>query len=165
MYIEDLLWAKAWCRCTGSEENIRYPFEGVISLAPFSVSSNNAKITQWFENLPVKEENTFEIEADVDVSLINTNFFVNFANFLEKYVYPTLDVFKARLALKNKVTFLPYVRQKVTYIASNSQGSLKEYFNSKDVSSDSHEPFKVKNEFETDSYEFELVQPQQIGNI
>ena len=127
-------------------------------MAPLSVSSNNVKITQWFETSPVGEENTFDVEAEVDVGLISSDFFMNFATFVERYVYPTLSKFRAKLALKNKVTFLPYVRQKVTYIASNMDGSAKEYFNSKVTNTSSHEPFMVKDEFEQDKYDYELVQ-------
>lgn len=141
-----------------SESVLRYPFNGTISLAPLSVSSNNVKITQWFETSPVGEENTFDVEAEVDVGLISSDFFMNFATFVERYVYPTLSKFRAKLALKNKVTFLPYVRQKVTYIASNMDGSAKEYFNSKVTNTSSHEPFMVKDEFEQDKYDYELVQ-------
>lgn len=103
-------------RSTGSTQ---YPFNGVMFLSPFSVSSKNVTITQWFETFPTGEENTFIVEADVNVDLMNANFFINFAKFIERYVYPTLKAFKARMNLTNKITFLPYVRQKVTYVATN----------------------------------------------
>ena len=140
-----------------SEGFLRYPYDGIISLAPFSVSSNNVKITQWYETFPVGEENTFEVEAEVDVGLVSSEFFSNFAKFTEKYVYPTLAAFKAKMALKNKVTFLPYVRQKVTYIASDTHGVVKEYFNSKEAGVESWETFRVKDSSESDKYEYEVV--------
>ena len=115
-----------------STDVFQFPFDGVISLAPFTVSSKNVIVKQWFENFPVEEEDTFKVDAEVDVGLISSDFFVNFAKFAEKYVYPSLKAFRARLALKSKVTFLPYVRQNVTYIASNTRIPLSEYFMSSD---------------------------------
>ena len=103
----------------GSTSTLRNPFLGVIKLGPLSVSANNIKITQWYETFPVDIEDTYSIEADVDVNLMSSNFFVQFAKFAERYVYPSLKAFKAKMALSSKITFLPWVRQKVTYVASN----------------------------------------------
>ena len=111
----------------------RYPYEGEISLAPFTVSSKNVKVTQWFETFPVNEEDTFTVDAEVDVGLISTNFFINFAKFAQRYVYPTLKLFRAKLALKSKVTFLPYVRQNITYVASSVKFPLSEIFMASDA--------------------------------
>lgn len=103
----------------GSSSTTKEPFLGSIYLAPFNVTASSIKITQWYETFPVGEENTFTIEADVDVNLVSSDFFVKFAKFIERYVYPSLASFKANLALKAKLTFLPYARQKINYIASN----------------------------------------------
>ena len=111
-----------------SSDDFRYPFNGIISLAPFTVSSKNVVVKQWFEEFPVEEENTFTVDAEVDVGLISSDFFVNFARFAERYVYPTLKSFRAKLALKSKITFLPYVRQNVTYLASNVKFPLVQYY-------------------------------------
>ena len=111
-----------------STSTIQYPFKGSISLAPFTVSSKNVKVTQWYETFPVEEEDTFTVDAEVDIGLISTNFFINFAKFVEKYVYPTLKVFRAKLAMRSKITFLPYVRQSVIYVASNTEIPLSEMF-------------------------------------
>ena len=119
-----------------TDEN-RYPFQGTISLAPFTVSSRNVIVKQWFENFPVEEEDTFTVEAEVDVGLISSDFFVNFAKFAQRYVYPTLKAFRAKLALKSKVTFLPYVRQNITYVASNIRPSSAQYFMARDDESPS----------------------------
>lgn len=125
-----------------STDVIQFPFEGVISLAPFTVSSKNVIVTQWFETFPVEEEDTFTVEAEVDISLISTNFFINFARFAEKYVYPTLKLFRAKMALKSKLTFLPYVRQKVTYVAYNGKFPLGEYYMASDSDmSSNHIPY------------------------
>ena len=108
--------------CIGIDKSTavtQYPFKGEISLAPFTVASDNVILTQWFETLPVGPENTFSIESELNIGLISSSFFIQFAKFVEKYVYPTLISFKANLSLKAAVTFLPYARQRVTYIASN----------------------------------------------
>ena len=134
----------------------RYPFGGTISLAPFAVASKNIKVTQWFEVFPVDEEDTFIVDAEVDVSLIGSDFFVNFANFVKRYVYPTLKVFRARLALKNKITFLPYVRQRVTYIASNISENTENFQVVEEDNKDNHIPYEVDNGY--NSHEDFLVQ-------
>lgn len=140
-----------------SEGTLRRPFRGTISLAPFSVSSNNVKVTQWFETLPVEEENTFEVEADVDLGLVSSDFFVNFAKFIQRYVYPTLRTFRAKLNLRNIITFLPYVRQKVDYVASNIPLPYKEYFDVRYEGIEGSEPFKVEEEFNSEKYEYLMV--------
>lgn len=140
----------------------QYPFGGIISLNPFSVSANNVKITQWYESFPVGEENTFEIEAEMDLGLISSEFFINFANFAKKYVYPTLAAFRAKLALRSKITFLPYVRQRVTYIASETYPCIKEYFMSKQsISSTMHVPYKVEEQEDSEEHEYLVVQPPE----
>lgn len=139
-----------------STPTTRYPFGGTISLAPFAVASKNIKVTQWFEVFPVDEEDTFIVDAEVDVSLIGSDFFVNFANFVKRYVYPTLKVFRARLALKNKITFLPYVRQRVTYIASNISENTENFQVVEEDNKDNHIPYEVDNGY--NSHEDFLVQ-------
>ena len=93
------------------------PFNGFINLAPFSVDVNNIKITQWFETTPVDEENTFMVAADLDLALISTDFFEKFSIFVSKYVYPTLKAFDVKLKLDSNLTFIPVVREKITYAA------------------------------------------------
>ena len=92
----------------------------------------------------------------MDVSLIGSDFFVNFANFVKRYVYPTLKVFRARLALKNKITFLPYVRQRVTYIASNISENTENFQVVEEDNKDNHIPYEVDNGY--NSHEDFLVQ-------
>ena len=103
-----------------SSENgmISKPFNGWIDITPFSTNIQNIKTEQWFEGETVGEENTFKVKADLDLGAVSTDFFEKFANFVEKYVYPTLEAFEAQLKLQNNVTFLPWVRQNVTYVAS-----------------------------------------------
>lgn len=94
------------------------PFRGQIDITPFSTNIQNIKITQWFETPVVGEENTFRVKADLDLGAVSTDFFENFANFVEKYVYPTLEAFEAQLKLQNNITFIPWNRQRITYVAS-----------------------------------------------
>ena len=122
---------------------VQNPFKGVVSLSPFTVASDNVILTQWFETLPVGEEDTFILESELDVGMISASFFVQFANFIEKYVYPTLIAFKAKLTTKAKVTFLPYVRQRVTYIASNIMSSIQNFMVEEQNNNTSHIPFEV----------------------
>ena len=100
-----------------STGTISFPFSGTIDFSNFSLNIENTEIVQWFEQTPVGEENTFIIKSSVDIALVSTAFFTNFSNFIKKYVYPSLQAFEANLTFNNKVTFLPYVRQKVTYVA------------------------------------------------
>ena len=128
-----------------SETAVKFPFQGYIGLAPFTYSSNNVKITQWFETFPVGAENTFSVESELDIGLVSTSFFTKFAEFVKRYVYPTLASFKAKMALKCKITYLPYVRQKVTYVASNADDTY-ESFMVEEETSEEHIPYEVENE-------------------
>lgn len=100
------------------------PFQGLLNISPLPVDVSNVIITQWFEQFPVDDENTFLVRADLDVNLVSTNFFANFANFVRRYVYPSLKAFEANLVFKNSLTIIPYSRQKITYIAN---GDLREF--------------------------------------
>lgn len=104
------------------------PLNGYINLAPFSIDVNNVEIVEWFENTPVDEENTFIVKADLDLSLISTDFFKKFAVFVSKYVYPTLKAFDVKLKLESNLTFIPYARTKVKYVAS---GDVDEAINNR----------------------------------
>ena len=53
----------------------QYPFEGEIALAPFTISSDNVILTQWFETVPVGEENTFTLESELDIGAVSAGFF------------------------------------------------------------------------------------------
>ena len=81
----------------------------------------------------------------------------------ERYVYPTLRAFRARLTLRNKITFLPYVRYKVDYVASNVSLPYKEYFDSKVEGTNEHEPFKVEDELVSSEHDYMMV-PNNSGD-
>ena len=108
----------------GSSETITKPFLGEINLSTLSTTVENLSIEQWFETEPMGEEDTFAIKADLDINILSSDFFKNFANFVKRYVYPSLAAFEAKLNLENNVTFLPYTRQKILYVAL---GELLEY--------------------------------------
>lgn len=129
-----------------STNTTRFPFGGYISLAPFTVASDNVVLTQWFETFPVDKEDTFKIESDLDVGAINADFFVNFGRFVEKYVYPTLILFRATLAIRNKITFLPYSRQRITYIVSNMREGSEPYMVTQPNISADYIPYRVEGE-------------------
>ena len=128
-----------------STSGVKQPFGGSIYLAPFTVSSDNVILTQWFETLPVGEEDTFTVESDLNIGLIGAGFFTEFAKFVEKYVYPTLSAFKAKLSMKCKITFLPYTRQRVTYVASNIGSTLQNFMVEEENNRSNHVPYEVDN--------------------
>ena len=96
---------------------IESPFLGYISLGTFSVEVKNVTITEWFEKFPVGTEDTFSVDADLDLGVVSSDFFEKFGVFVSKYVYPTLEALEAKLNFENNLTFLPYVRQRVSYVA------------------------------------------------
>lgn len=100
-----------------SEDTFKAPLDGYINFSNFSTGSSNTEITQWFEQTPVGEENTFIIKSDLDAELVSSDFFENFSTFIKNYVYPTLEAFIANLKLKTSLTVLPYARQKIEYNA------------------------------------------------
>lgn len=140
----DIVGGYVYLGVDGSTSEIQSPFKGKILLAPFTISSDNVVLTQWFETTPVNEENTFTLESELDAGMVGATFFMQFSKFVEKYVYPTLKAFKAKLALKGKVTYLPYTRQRVTYVASNIGYSLQNFMVEEENNNISHIPFEVE---------------------
>ncbi len=136
-----------------SEGSVTTPFQGSIYLSPLTVASSGIKITQWFESFPVGKENTFMIESELDGDVISAQFFANFATFIENYVYPTLEVFKAKLKLKGGVTFIPYARSKVTYVAYNAFSERQTFCVKDESNNKKHVPYKVTSEDSEESHE------------
>lgn len=122
----------------------RFPFNGVISLDAFNVFSSSVKVTSWSELFPVGEEDTFTIDSELDATLISIDFFKKFANFAEKYVYPSLKAFRARLQLISKVVFIPYVREKVTYVISNIVSGAENFMVVDEENEETHIPYEVE---------------------
>ena len=101
-----------------SEGLVKYPFSGYINYSDFSISIDNMEITQWFEQTPVGPENTFIIKSELDADLIGLDFFSKFSKFVKNYVYPSLTLFTATLKFRSNLTFIPYIRSSINYIAS-----------------------------------------------
>lgn len=102
-----------------STGTLRIPFEGDINIGFVGLDARNATITQWFEQFPVVlPEDTFIISTGLDVTTISADFFEKFSTFIKKYVYPTLLALEVKFNLENNVTFIPYARQRVKYIAA-----------------------------------------------
>lgn len=126
----------------------RLPFTGYINFSDLSVTADNIEIEQWFEQTPVEEENTFIIKSDLDVTLVSTEFFMNFANFIRHYVYPTLKKFIAGLRFDSQITFLPYVRHKIRYVAyGDVDYTSKFYVKPYTSSSEATDLFEVLDEY------------------
>ena len=123
-----------------SEELLQYPISGEVSYAYLDLGTNNIEITQWFEQNPVGEENTFLLSTEMDIDVVTTEFFTNFANFVRNYVYPTLEYFTAKMKLKSTLTFLPYAKQHITYNAFGNVNTYNYFYTNKD------EIFIVKKE-------------------
>ena len=96
------------------------PFLGTIDLGPFVVNVDGLTIEQWFQHTPVEAENTYAIITDLDITLISSDFFINFTEFAKRYVYPSLTRFEATFTLENNIALIPYARQSVRYIAAGS---------------------------------------------
>ncbi len=94
-------------------------FNGSIDLLPVSLDIKNSEITQWFEQFPVitEDEDTFIIKTNIDITKLNVDFFSKFVNFINRYVYPTLKALEVKFDFENNLTFIPYVRQKIRYVA------------------------------------------------
>ena len=101
----------------GSSDIVSTPFKGSINLGGFTSDVENLAIQEWFDMDPLGEEDTFIIKAELDINLLNSEFFKNFSKFIKKYVYPSLAAFDAKLQLENNITFLPYSRQRMMYVA------------------------------------------------
>lgn len=91
------------------------PFKGFINIGSFATDIDSITMEEWWETEEVGEEDTFSVKADLDIGLLGTGFFKNFASFAKKYVYPSLRAFEARTTLKNKITIASYVRETVEY--------------------------------------------------
>ena len=77
----------------------------------------STKVTQWYETLPVAEENTFELFTSLDVGKIGTSFFTNFSKFISNYVYPELKAFEANYIVTAKRQQIPLTQIVIDYTA------------------------------------------------
>lgn len=133
-----------------SEGTLQYPISGEVDFAYLDLGTNNVEITQWFEQNPVGEENTFLLSTEMDIDVVTTEFFTNFSNFVKNYVYPTLEYFTAKMKLKSTLTFLMYAKQHFIY---NSYSDVDRYgylrtsddkvFQVEGATEEEHEPLLV----------------------
>ena len=109
--------SKIYLGINNAEDALKSPFQGQVYISGFSGNVEDINIREWFEETPVAEENTFTINSSLNISILDTDFFNNFSEFLKRYVYPTLRAFSVKLVLETNITLLGYVREKVEYIA------------------------------------------------
>lgn len=81
------------------------------------LSDLTTNIVQWYETLPVAEENTFTITSSLDVSKIGDNFFNNFSKFVKNYVYPELKAFEANYSMTARRQQIPLTQITIDYTA------------------------------------------------
>ena len=140
----DIVYGSLYIGIDKSTPETSKPFLGIISLVPFNLYTVNSKIVQWFEEYPIElPEDTFKMETELDATLANVDFFNNFSRFIERYVYPSLAALRAKLTLNSKVVFIPYVRQKVTYIASNLLSDYEKFNVVVEDNVEEHTPYEV----------------------
>lgn len=87
--------------------------EVVLSLLQTSDKPVNTKITEWYEHTPVRQEDTFTIESDINLATVNSDFFEKFDRFIQKYVYPTLTGLTVSYSVTGSYTILPVVQTRV----------------------------------------------------
>lgn len=140
-----------------SEGIIKDPFSGYVNFSNFSISTDNIEIEQWFEQTPVGPENTFIIKTDLDVDLVSSDFFNKFSKFVKNYVYPSLATFTANLKFRSNLTFLPYIRSRVTYVAMGDVNYTAPFWvKTDDDSLEATDPFYVDDGYGGEE-EFEIV--------
>lgn len=67
------------------------------------------EVTEWWESDPVEVEDTFSIDADIELSNVSPDFLADFDVFIRKYVHPTLLSMKTSYTIKGAYTLLPVV--------------------------------------------------------
>lgn len=95
----------------------RKGLETVLSIFSLNTGTADILITEWFETITVAEENTFNIEAGLDVSMVSDTFFTAFGNFIRNYVYPELQTFKAKYNLPATMGYEIVTQVEITYIS------------------------------------------------
>ena len=89
--------------------------ELILNIFTLEVEPSDMKIIEWFEQIPVGEENTFKIDSKIDISVISFDFFVNFGKFVRAYLYPELIEFKARYTLNATMGYIPITQVEMKY--------------------------------------------------
>jgi hypothetical protein len=128
----------------------------VLSLFEDNYDPSKTKLTQWYETIPVGQENTFTLESTIDISNLGDGFFTKFQTFVSNYVYPEMLSLKVNHSVDGRITYRPYARVKINY---NAEFITADYLNggsAKDVdrteynfgiaSSDTVEPIFIESD-------------------
>ena len=134
---------KMYLGVNGTSKSITSPFLGSISRDGTFIAINDMSTIEWFEQLPVGEENTFGVKANIDLDIISSDFFDNFFTFASKYVYPTLTFFEASLTYESDIVITGYTRQKITFVSSGSYGMTTPFMVKEPEMEDKWEDFMV----------------------
>lgn len=98
----------------GTEKGLRV----VLSMFQPDAEPADTVITQWFQETPVGEENTFKITtAKLDVAKAGNNFFQNFHKFVRNYVYPELKSLIVRYVVTAARTHIPVTNITINWTA------------------------------------------------
>ena len=89
----------------------------VLSLFDTNFDPEKTTITQWYETMPVGKENTFRMESAIDISKLGEGFFKKFQTFVTNYVYPEMLALKVNHNVDGRITYRPWARVKIDYIA------------------------------------------------
>jgi len=96
----------------GSEAGLKIVLS-LFKLADSSDTIDDTIITQWYNALPVGEENTFSVDLPLDITKVSNKFYTNFSNFIKHYVYPELRELKVRYRLEATKVQMPYTSVKI----------------------------------------------------
>lgn len=97
----------------GTEAGVRL----ILNLFELDAEPSDTQIVQWYQELPVAEENTFTISTKLDVGKAGSSFFTNFSNFIRSYVYPELKALIVRYSMTAKRQQVPITMFKIDYTA------------------------------------------------
>lgn len=95
----------------------------VLSLFQLETEPEDTEIIQWYEELPVAEENTFKINSKANIAEAGDNFFTNFSTFIKNYVYPELRELRIRYEVNAIKIYKPYTKIKIKYTSVGNMGS------------------------------------------
>ena len=89
----------------------------IISLFQLDTEPSDTQLVQWFEELPVAEENTFTLKTKLDVEKAGRSFFEHFSNFIKNYVYPELRALEVSYTMVAKRQQVPVTHVSIKYTA------------------------------------------------
>lgn len=89
----------------------------IIGLFQSPTEPSDTQIINWYETLPMGEENTFTINTTIDVSKAGDKFFTNFNNFIRNYVYPELKALDVRYSMTAQRQQIPVTTIVMNYTA------------------------------------------------